>query len=169
MCNKIAMKSLPGNPAARGVLMAILIALSGCATPTPSLDPNELWQRAAHQHDDVIASVARREQLHATYKTIIRLSRDNNLRGQAFIRLAELDLALGDYEQALHNLEQSLRVGPYPAHQRQALLLLGDLRERHFNDASAAVVAYRQIVNEHPATTESEIAGLRLRELLREQ
>ena len=156
------MKLLPKTFVNTIRVSVILVSFSGCSTPTPSLDPDVLWQRAEREHADVVDAVAQREQLQADYLAIIRLSRDANLRGQAFVRLAELDMALGKYEQAHHNLEQALRAGLDPVHQRRALLLLGDLLDRHLDDSSAAKTAYQQIVNEHPATLESELALLRL-------
>jgi tetratricopeptide (TPR) repeat protein len=138
------------------------IALSGCATTPQELDPEALWRHAERQHADAIIAVAQRQQLQSDYAAVIRLSRDGDRRGQAFVRLAELDLALGDYDQARDNLEQSLHAGLTPEHRREALLMLGDLRERHLLDPDGAAAAYQQIINEHPATSEAELATLRL-------
>ena len=96
------------------------------------------------------------------YAAIIRLSRDGDLRGRAFVRLAELNVALGQYDKARHNLEQSLRAELAPEHRRRALLMLGDLMERHLLNRAGAATAYRQIINEYPATPETELARLRL-------
>ena len=92
------------------IMMVAVALLSGCATPSQhldqNLDPDVLWRRAERQHSDAIRAVAQRQQLQSDYTTIIRLSRDGNLRGRALVRLAELNLDLGEYEEALHNLEQ---------------------------------------------------------------
>ena len=149
--------------------MAAVVLLSGCATTLQHLDqsfePDALWLRAERQQPDTIRAVAQRQQLQSDYATIIRLSRDGELRGRAFVRLAELNVALGEYEEARHNLEQSLRAEPSPENRRRTLLTLGDLMERHLLNRTDAVTAYRQIINEHPATPEAELARLRLRAL----
>ncbi len=146
-----------------------VVLLSGCATPPQRLDqilePDALWQRAERQHSDAIRAVVKRQQLQSNYATIIRLSRDGDLRGRAFVRLAELNVALWKYGKARHNLEQSLRANLSPEHRRRALLMLGDLMERHLLNWADAATAYRQIINEHPATPEAELARLRLRAL----
>ncbi len=155
------------------IMTVAVVLLSGCATPPQRLDqtlePDVLWQRAERQHSDAIRAVAKRQQLQSDYATIIRLSRDGDLRGRAFVRLAELNVALGAYDEARHNLEQSLRAELSPAQRRQALLMLGDLMERHLRNRAAAATAYRQIINEHPATPETELARLRLGALSHEQ
>ncbi len=154
-------------------MMVAVALLSGCATPSQhldlNLDPDVLWPRAERQHSDTIRAVAQRQQLQIDYTTIIRLSRDGDLRGRAFVRLAELNVALGEYEAARHNLEQSLRADLSPEHRRRTLLMLGDLMERHLLNRADAATAYRQIINEHPATPETELARLRLGALSHEQ
>ena len=159
----------PQRTLANTAMALVLIALAGCATAPRSLDPNALWQRAERQHATAIQAVADRQQLQSDYETIIRLSRDGDLRGRAFMRLAELNLALGEYEQARYNLEQSLRAGLSPEHRSRALLMFGDLMERHLHNRAGAATAYRQIINEHPATPEAELARLRLRVMGYEQ
>ena len=153
------------------VMMVAVALLSGCATPPRHFDkilePDALWQRAEQQHSGAIRAVAQRQQLQSDYATIIRLSRDGDLRGRAFVRLAELNVALGEYEEARHNLEQSLRAALSPEHRRRVLLTLGDLMERHLLNSADAATAYRQIISEHPAT--AELARLRLRGLDHEQ
>ncbi len=155
------------------IMMVAVALLSGCATPSQhldqKLDPDALWRRAERQHSDAIRAVAQRQQLQSDYATIIRLSRDGNLRGRALVRLAELNVALGEYEEARHNLEQSLRADLSPEHRRRALLMLGDLMERHLHNRADAATAYRQIINEHPATLETELARLRLGALSHEK
>ncbi len=150
-------------------MMAAVALLSGCATPSQhldqNLDPDALWQRAERQHTDALRAVAQRQQLQSEYATIIRLSRDGGLRGRAFMGLAELNVALWEYGKARHNLEQSLRADLSPEHRRRALLTLGDLMERHLLNRADAATAYRQIINEYPATSEAELARLRLRAL----
>ncbi len=151
------------------IMMVAVALLSGCATSSQhldqNLDPNALWQRAERQHTDALRAVAQRQQLQSDYATIIRLSRDGDLRGRAFMGLAELNVALWKYGKARHNLEQSLRANFSPEHRRRALLMLGDLMERHLLNRADAATAYRQIINEHPATPEAELARLRLRAL----
>ena len=155
------------------IMMVAVALLSGCATPSQhldqNLDPDALWRRAERQHSDAIRAMAQRQQLQSDYTTIIRLSRDGNLRGRALVRLGELNLALGEYEEARHNLEQSLRADLSPEHRRRALLMLGDLMERHLRNRADAATAYRQIINEHPATLETELARLRLEALSHEK
>lgn len=148
---------------------AVLLVVSGCASGSQQLDPEALWQRADRQHVEALHGIAHREQLQSDYQAIIRLSSDGDLRGRAYVRLAEIDLALGEYEQAGYNLEQSLRADLPPENQRRALLMLGDLMDRHLQDEAAATIAYQQVISEHPATPESELATLRLRALVDEQ
>jgi hypothetical protein len=145
--------------------VAVLLVLFGCTSAPQQLDPEVLWQRADRQHADALEGIAQREQLQSDYQGIIRLSNDGDLRGRAYVRLAEIDLALGEYKLARYNLEQSLRAGLPPEDQRRALLMLGDLMDRHLQNEAAATIAYQQVINEHPATPESELATLRLRAL----
>lgn len=147
----------------------ILATLTGCATPpSRNLDAQALWQSAERRHPAAIEAVVERHRLESDYATIIRISRDGALRGQAFMRLAELAVVLGDYEPAQSHLEQSLRADLPPEQRRRALLMLGDLMERHLRRKHDAVVAYTQIVNEYPETPETELAALRLKVLNRE-
>jgi tetratricopeptide (TPR) repeat protein len=155
-----------------GILLAVavLLVLSACTTGPrtvdssvePTLDPQAIWQRAEQQHSAAIQAVATRRQLQNDYATVIRLSRDGDLRGQAFIRLAELNLALGEYDEAQHNLVQSLRADLAPEHRPRALLLLADVLERHLLKTGDASTAYQQIINEYPASPEAELARLRM-------
>lgn len=151
------------------MMMVAVAILSGCATPPRPFDnilePDALWQRAEQQHSGAIRAVGQRQQLQSDYAAIIRLSRDGDLRGRAFVRLAELNVVLGEYDKARHNLEQSLRAELAPEHRRRALLMLGDLMERHLLSRAGAATAYRQIINEYPATPETELARLRLKAL----
>ena len=100
---------------------------------------------------------------------ILELTPDASIRGRAYLGLAELDLALGNYKRARHNLVQTLRFDLPPEPRRRALLMLGDTLERHLDSSEDAIMAYQQIVNEHPQTLESEVAQLRLRMLHHEQ
>jgi tetratricopeptide (TPR) repeat protein len=147
----------------------VLSIVQGCAaTPSRNLDADALWQSAERRHPAAIEAVVERHRLESDYATIIRISRDGALRGQAFMRLAELDVVLGDYQQAHRHLEQSLRADMPPEQRRRALLMLGDLMERHLGKKRRAVIAYTQIVNEYPGTPETELAALRLKVLNRE-
>ena len=150
-------------------LAAMVIVVSGCANvPPDELDPQAIWQRAERTHAETIRAVARLQQLESDYGAVIRLSRDGELRGRALERLAELDIAAGNYEEARIHLEQSLRAGLVPEDRRQVLLMLGDTLERHLKKSAAAATAYQQIINEHPATPEAELADLRLRAMSNE-
>jgi tetratricopeptide (TPR) repeat protein len=149
--------------------VAVLLVLFGCASAPPQLDPEALWQRADRQHAAALDGIAQREQLQSDYQAIVRLSNDGDLRGRAYVRLAEIDLALGEYKQAGYHLEQSLRADLPPEDQRRVLLMLGDLMDRHLRNEAAATIAYQQVINEHPATPESELAALRLGALDDEQ
>lgn len=147
----------------------VLPWLSGCATPTRKLDADVLWVSMEQRQSAAIRSVERMHQLQNDYKTIIRITPDASIRGRAYLGLAELDLAHGDYKQALHNLAQALRTDLPPEPKRRALLMLGDTLERHLASSEEAIMTYRQIVNEYPQTLESEVAQLRLRLLYHEQ
>ena len=146
----------------------IALVVSSCASPPRNLDAETLWQQAEGRHAAVVRAVTERQQLQSDYAAIIRLSRDGDLRGRAFIGLAQLNVALGEYEQAYANLEQALRAGLSPQRRRRALLMLGDLMERHLDRKTDAATAYRQVVNEYSGTPESELAELRLGQLSHE-
>ncbi len=85
------------------------------------------------------------------------------------MQLAELHIALGEYDEARRNIEQALRASLPHEQRRQALLMLGDLLERHLEKRERAMIAYRQIVGEYPGTAETELALLRLKVLEHEQ
>jgi len=160
------------RPAFYNTVSAVLVLLmvAGCATgpqvadstDEQTLDPYLIWERTEQQHADAIRAMAQEQQLRSDYATIIRLSRDGNLRGRAFVRLAELDLAAGENESARDNLMQALRAELAPEHRPQALLLLGDVLERRLREPDNAATAYQQIINEYPATPEAELAHLRM-------
>jgi len=157
--------------------LTVLLTLAACASGPPvadrsseqSMDPEVIWQRADKQHSAAIQAVVQRQQLQNDYAAVIRLSRDGDLRGLAFMRLAEISLVLGEYEEAKHNLIQSLRAGLTPQHRSQALLQLADLLERHTGEQEAAVKAYRQVVIEYPASPEAQLARLRMEAIDHEQ
>jgi tetratricopeptide (TPR) repeat protein len=148
----------------------VFLLLAGCATgpnvadgaAEETLDPGQIWQRAEEQHAAAIQAVANRRQLQNDYETVIRLSRDGDLRGRAFVRRAELNLALGEYEEATDNLVQSLRAGLNSERRSLALLLLADVSERYLLKPDAACTAYQQVINEYPASAKAETARLRM-------
>jgi hypothetical protein len=152
-------------------LMLVLTGgwLMGCATPARKLDADALWESAEMRQPSTMRSVDRITRQQDDYTTVTRIARDAELRGQAFLRLAELDMALGNYESAHHRLEQALRSGLPHESRRQALLMLGDLFERYLSEPGKAIVVYRQILTEYPGTFESELAMLRLKGLSDEQ
>ena len=155
----------------------VVLAMAGCAAGPPvagradeqSLDPDAIWQLAERQHTNTVLAVAQRQQLQNDYKTVIRLSRDGDLRGRAYIRLAEINIALAEYDEAKQDLIQSLRASLVPEHRLRALLLLADLLERHIRSHDEAVQAYQQIINEYPALPEAELARLRMGAIDHEQ
>ncbi len=149
------------------VLAAVLsIVLAGCATPTTkpdgTFDPEALWRSADHRHNAAVASIHELARLESDYKAIIRLTRDGELRGRAYLGLAELSNASGDDKATRKNLEQALHCGMAPADQRMALLELGFVLDQRLNDYAAARVAYQQLINEHPDSKEAALASLRL-------
>lgn len=146
----------------------LISALPGCATPERNLDSDALWQSADRRHASAIRSAAELRRLESDYAAIIRLSRDGALRGKSFTRLAEIHVALGDYGKAEKNIDRALRADLSHEQRRQALLMLADLYERHLNQRERAVIVYEQIVNEYPASAETELAVLRLKVLERE-
>lgn len=149
------------------VLAAVLsVALIGCATPTAkpdgTFDAEALWRSADQRHDAAVESVHELAQLQSDYRAIIRLARDGEIRGRAYLRLAELSNASGDDTATRENLEQALRCGMAPADQRMALLELGFVLDQRLNDYAAARAAYQQLINEHPNSEEAALARLRL-------
>lgn len=155
------------STAARAIWLALAISiLPGCATPpSRNFDAQTLWESTERRHSAAVQSIVERHQLEADYATIIRISRDSALRGRAFMRMAELHVALGEYGQARRNVEQALRATLPAEQRRQALLMLGDLMERHLHQKERAVTAYVQLVNEYPGAAETELAQLRLKVL----
>ncbi len=151
------------------LLVALSLSITACSTSTAPgdgavLDADALFASAERRHDGAVTSIVELRQLQDDYAAVTRLSRDGDQRGRAYLRLAELDSALGDYDRALGNLERALRAGMEPANQRIALLELGDLLERRLDDRTRAASAYRQLLAEHPGTEEAELARLRLEE-----
>ncbi|NIM26621.1 MAG: tetratricopeptide repeat protein [Gammaproteobacteria bacterium] len=149
--------------------LLLITVLPGCAAPGRNLDADALWESTERRHSVAIRAIAERHQLESDYAAIIRISRDGALRGQAFMQLAELHIALGEYDEARRNIEQALRASLPHEQRRQALLMLGDLLERHLEKRERAMIAYRQIVGEYPGTAETELALLRLKVLEHEQ
>ena len=79
------------------MILAVVVGLviqSCSTTPARNLDAHALWRSAESRHSAAVRDVAERQRLQNDYATIIRLSRDGDLRGRAFVRLAELDVAL---------------------------------------------------------------------------
>jgi tetratricopeptide (TPR) repeat protein len=139
--------------------------LAGCATPARKLDANVLWDSAEMRQPSTMRCVDRYVRLYDDYITITRIARDSDLRGRAYLRLAEMDMARGEYLSAQQRLEHALRAELPHEYRRQALLMLGDVLERFIRNRDSAIVAYRQILNEYPETPESELARLRLKGL----
>ncbi len=139
----------------------------GCASRGPSLDPEVRWRQAERRRDAVVALRENVRVLRNDYDAVIRLDRSGELRGRAFVRLAELDLAQREYESARVNLEQARRAGLLSSDRVGALLLLGDVLERRLDRPEDAGTAYRQILHEHPRSDEAELARLRLEYLKR--
>ena len=149
-------------------LHVLALVMAGCADVGRRVDPGFHWRTAERRRRAVLSSV---EQLHGVrshYEAVTVLAREGDLRARAFTRLAEIELALGHVSEAGQRLEQALQAGSRPATQRTILLMLADLLERRVGDGKGAEAAYEQIVNEHPGSTEAELAALRL-EVLRHE
>jgi tetratricopeptide (TPR) repeat protein len=151
-----------------GVVLAAFMAvtLAGCATPDArpdsGADPEALWESANRRHNATVASIHEVARLKSDYEAVIRLTRDGELRGRAYLRLAELSSASGDPEASRENLEQALRSGMAPDDQRVALLELGFILDQRLRDYPAARAAYQQLINEHPDSEEAALARLRM-------
>ena len=148
-------------------LAAVLsVGLCGCATPAPepasTVDPEAIWQSANNRHASAVAGIHEARQLRSDYEAIIRLTREGELRGRAYLRLAELSSADGDDEATRGNLEQALRCGMAPPEQRAALLELGFVLDQRLARYDAARAAYQQLINEYPDSEEAALARLRL-------
>ena len=152
-----------------GVVLAVAVsvAIAGCAAPVVKpesrTDPEALWESASSRHASAVASVHEVRQLTSDYEAIIRLTRDGELRGRAFLKLAELSEASGDAEATRAYLEQALHSGLAPADQRAALLEFGFVLDQRLGEYNAARAAYQQLINEHPDSKEAALAKLRLR------
>ena len=151
-----------------GIALAAVLSVivAGCATPTAkppgSTDPEALWLDADRRHSASVASIHAVQQLRSDYEAIIRLARDGELRGRAYLRLAELSDASGDDETTRRNLEAALHCGMAPAYQRAALLELGFVLDQRLADFAGARAAYQQLINEYPDSDEAALAKLRL-------
>ena len=149
-------------------LHVLAIVMTGCAGVGQRVDPGFHWRMAESRRRAALRSVERLHQVQSHYEAVTVLARDGDLRGRAFTRLAEIDLALGHTSEAHQHLEQALQAGPRPATQRAILLMLADVLERRVRDGKGAEAAYEQIINEHPGSTEAKLAALRL-EVLRHE
>ena len=147
-------------------LYVLAIVMTGCAGVGRRVDPGFHWRTAERRRRAVLGSVERLHQVRSHYEAVTVLARDGDLRGRAFMRLAEIELALGHTSEACLRLEQALQAGPRPATQRAILLMLADVLERRVGDGKGAEATYEQVINEHPGSTEAELAALRL-EVLR--
>jgi tetratricopeptide (TPR) repeat protein len=145
----------------------VALCCSGCVSGGASLDPEVRWRRAERRLGAVVESLEDVRLLRNDYDAVILLDRSGELRGWAFLRLAELDLAQKEYESARANLEQALRTGLAPSDQAAVLLLLGDIVERRLGRPDKAGSVYRQILHEHPRSDEADLARLRLEHLNR--
>ena len=147
--------------------IAVPVALAGCAAPAVKperlTDPQALWDSASSRQAAAVASIHEVRQLQSDYEAIIRLTRNVELRGRAFLRLAEISDASGDAEATREYLEQALHSGLAPADQRAALLEFGFVLDQRLGDYHAARAAYQQLINEHPESEEAALARLRLR------
>ena len=110
----------------------------GCVSRGASLDPEVRWRQAEGRLGAVVESLEDVRLLRNDYDAVILLDRSGELRGRAFLRLAELDLAQKEYESARANLEQALRAGLEPPDQVATLLLLGDIVERRLGRPAEA-------------------------------
>lgn len=129
------------------------------------LDSDYRWRSAERRRSSVMQSAQKLRELRNDYEAVTLLARAGDLRGRAYMRLAEIDSVLGDYEEARRNLEQSLQTGLAPENQRIGLLMLGDLLERHLGQKDEALMVYQQIMREYPGTREAELSKLRLQVL----
>jgi tetratricopeptide (TPR) repeat protein len=145
----------------------LLVALccTGCVSRGASLDPEVRWRQAERRWGAFVEAREDVRRLRNDYDAVILLDRSGELRGRAYLRLAELDLAQQEYESAGANLERALRAGLESADRVAALLLLGDVLERRLDRPDDAEAVYRQILHEHPGSAEAELAQLRLEHL----
>lgn len=151
-----------------GVALAAVLSvgIGGCVTTSPepvsTVDPEAIWQSANSRHAPAVAGIHEARRLRSDYEAIIRLTRDGELSGRAYLRLAELSSANGDDEATRRNLEQALRCGMASPEQRMALLELGFVLDQRLAQYDAARAAYQQIINEYPDSEEAALARLRL-------
>lgn len=150
----------------KAIGILVLLWISGCSTtPTRELEAQSLWESAESRMSASTRCINRLHQQHANYLTITRIATDSRLGGSAFLRLAELDKAMGNYKQARHNLEQALRADLPAEDRRTALMMMGDLMERHINEKAEAIKVYQQLLAEYPDTFEGELSEYRLKML----
>ena len=146
-----------------GAIFLVLI-MTGC-TATPELNARMIWDRAETRRHRTNRAFEIIKAQRNDYTAISRLSNDNNLRGLAFYRLANLDMAGGYYGRARENLKKSLLCGASAKTNRQVLLRLADLLDRYLHDAEQAQAVYARLIAEYPDSLESELGKLRLDDL----
>jgi tetratricopeptide (TPR) repeat protein len=153
----------------RSWLALALAALAGCAPASRRLDPEVRWRAAERRRDRALRSLEAARRLRSDYEAVTRLARDGGLRARAFLRLAEIDLALGRHRAACENLENALLAGPAAKTQRTVLLALGDVLCRQLAQHDQGTRAYEQIITEYPGSPEAKLAKLRLEALPHER
>ena len=95
-------------------LVFVAISVAGCMSPHDRLDPSLRWQQAEQGLPLALESAEQIQWLRNEYEAVIFLDREGELRGRAFLRLAELDLAQHKYPSARESYEQALRAGINP-------------------------------------------------------
>ena len=103
----------------------VILSCSRRRVSRRSRDPEVRWRQAERRLGAVVESLEDVRLLRNDYDAVILLDHSGELRGRAFLRLAELDLGQKEYESARANLEQALRAGLEPPDQAAALLLRG--------------------------------------------
>lgn len=149
------------------LILSVALGSSGCVSPGVILDPEIHWQQAERELASAMDSMEDIRRLQNEYETVVFLDRSGELRGLAFLRLAEIDRAQNDNGSAREHLKQALRAGLKPSDQSRALLMLGGLLERDQQHETEAQSVYRQLMHEYPVSEEAELAKLRMEVLKR--
>ncbi len=147
--------------------LAVVFCCVGCIGPEARLDAGLRWQQAESGLASALRSLEEIRLLRNDYEAVVFLDRSGTLRGRAYQRLAELDLAQHEYASARENLINALRADLNPSGQRKAFLLLGDLLQRDPERRTQARSVYEQLIREHPGTDAAELAALRMEALSR--
>lgn len=143
-------------------LCLLLLAVAGCNSLQHRPDPEYRWQRAENRRRKTLRAFETVRRQRSDYQAAALTAKDRDIQGLSYLRLAEIEQAIGRNEEALGYLKDALSSGASDQTQRKALLALGDLFLRAFGEPDSARKTYQQLLTEYPNSSDAELAKLRL-------